>query len=147
MPPLSSTSPSPSSSRQPVAPAATAWAAGQRQCWDRIGLGVRLAYNPNQPQVARLWLALGDHLVAQGVLGEREAPQRALTILLQVAHDEGLPAFWRSVCLEYTAWPLARLHALSRRQGQPLALEGPGLHAAVLAEHAMFALPAQRPAP
>ena len=146
MPPLSSTFPSPASSRQPVAPAACAWATGQRQRWDRIGLGVRLAYNPNQPQVVRLWLALGDHLVAQGVLSEREAPQRALTVLLQVAHDEGLPGFWRSVCLEHTAIPLARLHSLSRRLGQPLALEVPDLHAAVRAAHEKFALPAQRPA-
>ena len=119
MPPLSSTSPSPSSSRQPVAPAARAWAAGQRQRWDRIG--------PRE-------------------LCECEVPQRMLTALLQVAHDEGLLGFWRSVCLEYTACPLARLHALSRRMSQPLALEVPDLHAAVLAALETFALPAQHPA-
>ena len=118
MPPLSSTSLSPSSSRQPVALAARAWAAGQRQRWHSIGLGL---------------------------LGECEAPQHMLTVLLQMAHDEGAPGFWRSVCLESTACPLARLHALSRRMGQPLALEVLDLHPAVLAALETFALPAQHP--
>ena len=130
----------------PSAPAPTAWVLAQRERWDRIGLGVRLGYNPSQAQVLRLWLALGDHLVAQGVLSEPAALQRVRTILLQAAHDEGLPWFWRSVCLEHTARPLARSLSWSRRQVQALAPDVQKLHAAVLAAQQNFALPAQRPA-
>jgi hypothetical protein len=36
--------------------------------------------------------------------------------LLDTARDEALPWFWRSVCLEHTTRPLARLTTLLKRR-------------------------------
>lgn len=89
-------------------------AALRRQRWERIGLGIRLAYNTARPEVLRCWLGLGARLVGEGVLDEAAMLQRSLRLLLQTAQDEALPWFWRSVCLEHTARPLARTTTLLR---------------------------------
>lgn len=91
-------------------------AATRRERWERIGLGIRLGYNPYKPEVARYWVALGQRLAEDGVLEEACALRRTLDVLLQVAHDEALPWFWRSVCLEQTVRPVARLVTLLRPQ-------------------------------
>ena len=82
------------------------------QRWDRIGLGIRCAYNPAQAGVIRLWLTLGQQLVLHQALSDLQMQQRALTLLLRTAADEALPWFWRSVCLEHCAAPQARLRSL-----------------------------------
>lgn len=82
--------------------------------WERLGLGIRCAYNPGQPAVIRHWLALGLKLAQGGVAPEMPLLRRSLRLLLQTAQDEALPWFWRSVCLEHTAWPAARLVSLLR---------------------------------
>jgi hypothetical protein len=84
---------------------ATTTPAWQRQRWERIGLGVRLAYNPLQPQAIRLWLGLGERLAAQGVLDAVAMGRRSLNTLLQVAQDEGLPLAWRRIALDHAARP------------------------------------------
>lgn len=76
--------------------------------WQRLALGIRLAYNPGQPAVIRQYLSLGHRLVQTGQLAPSRAWARTLELLLQTAADEALPWFWRSVCLEHTAQPLAR---------------------------------------
>lgn len=40
-----------------------AWA---RQRFDRLGLGIRCAYNPGQPAVIRVWLGLGIQMARTG---------------------------------------------------------------------------------
>lgn len=84
--------------------------------WDRIGIGVRCAYNPSCPCALQQYLGAGLKVAASGVLSGLAVHRRMLTVLLQTAHDEALPWYWRSVCLEYTTLPLARLHALMKHQ-------------------------------
>jgi hypothetical protein len=81
----------------------------RQQRWDRIGLGIRLAYNPWHTPAIRCYLDVGGQLVQAGVRGKREVQERMLTVLLQAASDPGLPWRWRSACHEHTVWPLARL--------------------------------------
>lgn len=76
--------------------------------WQRLALGIRLAYNPGQPAVIRQYLSLGHRLVQAGRLTPAGAWAHMLELLRQTAADEALPWFWRSVCLEHTAQPLAR---------------------------------------
>jgi hypothetical protein len=85
--------------------------------WQRLALGIRLAYEPQQPVIVRRYLALGHLLVQQGLLTSRRAWPRMLELLLQTAVDEALPWFWRNVCLEHSAMPLARCAYLHRRGG------------------------------
>ncbi|MFT3819404.1 MAG: hypothetical protein QM750_17495 [Rubrivivax sp.] len=85
-----------------------------RQRWDRIGLGVRLAYNPWHPGVIRCYLQAGALLVRIGAMPELAVQQRMLQVLLQTAADPGLPWAWRSACHEHMVFPLARLATLAR---------------------------------
>jgi hypothetical protein len=96
-----------------------ATALGQR--WQRIGLGIRLAYNPQQPAAIRCWLGIGARLASGGGAAEVALLQRTLRLLMQTAHDESLPWYWRSVCLEHTARPLSRLTTLLKL-ADPLAV-------------------------
>ncbi len=84
--------------------------------WQRLALGIRLAYNPQQPAVIRQYLGLGHRLVQCGALAPEAAWPTMLNLLLQTAHDDALPWFWRSVCLEHSSMPLVRAsHHLQRR--------------------------------
>lgn len=85
--------------------------------WQRLAPGIRLAYNPQQPAVIRQYLGLGHRLVQCGVLAPEWAWPKMLNLLLQTAHDEALPWFWRSVCLEYSTMPLVRASHHLRRRG------------------------------
>jgi hypothetical protein len=58
--------------------------------------------------VIRQYLGLGHRLVQLGHLKPTGAWARMLELLLQTAGDEGLPWFWRSVCLDHAAQPMAR---------------------------------------
>lgn len=89
-------------------------AAAMLQRWDRIGIGIRCAYNPQRPSVIRLWLGVGRALGAGRVLDERTLQQRMLDVLLQTAHDAALPWSWRCACLEHATLPAARLTSLLR---------------------------------
>ncbi|MDZ7589386.1 MAG: hypothetical protein U5L05_01570 [Rubrivivax sp.] len=101
--------------------AAASAAATRRQHWDRLGLGIRCGYDPQQPALIWRYLALGTRLADCGGLPRRQAFQRMLQLLLQTAHDEALPWYWRSVCLEHTTLPLARLVHLVRPGAPDLA--------------------------
>ncbi len=79
--------------------------------WHRLGLAIRLAYRTEEPALIRQYLGLGSALVRRGELAPPTAWPRMLTLLLQTAGDEALPWFWRSVCLEHTALPLARIRS------------------------------------
>ncbi len=86
--------------------------------WDRIGLGVRLAYNPDRPQAIRAFLHAGRLLAASGARAELEVQVRTLAVLLDTAVDPALPRPWRSACLEHACLPLARVVSLGRRTGR-----------------------------
>lgn len=86
--------------------------------WDRIGLGVRLAYNPACPQAIRAFLHAGRRLAASGARTELEIQVRTLAVLLDTALDPALPRPWRSACLEHACLPLARIVSLARRTGR-----------------------------
>ena len=104
--------------------------------WDRIAIGVRCAYNPGCPCAVRHYLEAGRRVVASGARTEPQVQQRMLAVLLQVARDEALPWYWRSVCLEHTAYPLARLQSLLKTR-DPVALHV--MDCAVLAAHDVLA--------
>jgi hypothetical protein len=107
-------------------------AAWLRQRFDRLGLGIRCAYNPHQPAVIRCWLALGTKIVRAGHVPELQMQRRMLDLLLRTAQDDALPWFWRSVCLEHTTMPAARLHTLLNLH-DPLAAEA--VHEALQQAH------------
>lgn len=106
--------------------------------WDRIGIGVRCAYNPACSCAPLLYLQAGRRVAAAGARSEEQVQRRLLTVLLQTARDEALPWEWRNQCLECTTWPLARLLSLLR-YSDPLALEV--MHGAVQAAHDRLGLP------
>lgn len=119
-------------------------AASLRERFDALGLGIRCGYDPAQAQTIRCWLALGMKLVRAGLEPELPMRQRMLQLLLRTAHDDALPWTWRSVCLEHTALPVARLQSLLGHD-DPSAVEA--VHAAVQAAHERLASPsAQAPA-
>lgn len=91
---------------------AQAQAAWLLRRWDRVGIGVRCAYNPFCACGLRAYLQLARQLIAAGVRPEVWVHRRTLTVLLQTARDPALPWHWRSVCLDYAAMPLARLNTL-----------------------------------
>ncbi len=82
------------------------------QRWDRIGLGVRCAYNPQRQQVLQHYVQAGRRLSHSNPAQELRVQRRMLDLLLHTAADEALPWPWRAACLEHTAWPLARLSRL-----------------------------------
>jgi hypothetical protein len=79
------------------------------QRWDRVGLGVRCAYNPQRTNVLHVYIGLGRRLSRLQPHAEVRIQRRMLELLLNTARDEALPWSWRAACLEHTAWPLARL--------------------------------------
>ena len=86
--------------------------------WDRIGLGVRLAYNPSHPQAIRAFLHAGRCLASSGARTELDVQARTLGVLLDTALDPALPLPWRSACVEHACLPFARLVSLARRTGR-----------------------------
>jgi hypothetical protein len=88
--------------------------------WERIGLGIRLAYNPGRADVVRLWLATGRQLSRDGGMQEIPMLARSLQRLLQTAEDPALPWAWRHVCLDHVARPWARLQFLLAGQADAL---------------------------
>ena len=100
--------------RQRVEPSAVtaAQAFDLLECWDRIGIGIRCAYNPFCACPVHHYIQAGLRVAAAGVRSELFVHQRLLQVLLQTARDDALPGFWRSVCLEHAAMPLTRLQAL-----------------------------------
>jgi len=87
--------------------------------WDRIGLGVRLAYNPWHPPVIRCYLQTGRDLARAGALPEEAVQRRTLSLLLHTADDAALPWGWRAACHEHVVFPLARLRSFARRGAAP----------------------------
>jgi hypothetical protein len=83
-----------------------------RQRWDRIGIGIRCAYNPWLPPVILLYLQAGRHLVSAGVMDDMTVQRRMLTLLMRTAEDVALPLPWRMACLAHTVRPRARLEKL-----------------------------------
>ncbi len=82
------------------------------QRWERIGLGVRCAYNPQRPEVLQHYVQAGRRLSSLNPAQEARVQRRMLELLLHTAADVALPWHWRAACLEHTAWPLARLTRL-----------------------------------
>jgi len=82
---------------------------GLRQRWDRIGIGIRCAYNPWLPSMILLYLQAGHRLVSAGVMDDVAVQRRMLALLMRAANDEALPLPWRMACLDHTRRPRARL--------------------------------------
>ncbi|MFT7724805.1 MAG: hypothetical protein QM788_18560 [Roseateles sp.] len=82
------------------------------QRWQRMALGVRLAYHPSRPCSIGCYVGVGRALVRHGFLPELEAEQRMYRLLLQTAADLALPPAWRQHCLSHALHPLARLTTL-----------------------------------
>lgn len=80
--------------------------------WDRIGLGVRCAYNPRRTEILHHYMLAGRRLAHLHPGCEARIQRRTLDLLLHTAADRALPWHWRAACLEHTAWPLARLISL-----------------------------------
>jgi hypothetical protein len=96
--------------------AATRQLAAQRMRWERMHVAIRCGLHATQPVLIRVYLGIGRRLAQQGLLDDVTANQRMLCLLLDTARDNALPWFWRSVCLEHTAMPVARLTTLLERQ-------------------------------
>ena len=129
---------------RPAAAATSALHADLLQRWDRIGLGVRCAYHPACPQVIHHYLEAGRRVAVGGARSEAQVQRRILAVLLQTSRDAALPWFWRSVCLEHTAYPLARLQSLLRHD-DPLAFDA--MLCAVQAAHDELGAPPRSAAP
>lgn len=110
--------------------------------WDRIGVGIRCAYHPGLPAAIRRYLGVGRQVIDAALLPELAVQQRLPAVLLQTAHDEALPWFWRSVCVEHAALPLARVHSLLGRH-DPIACHA--LDCAAQAARDLLALTPPRP--
>ncbi|MDT7838640.1 hypothetical protein [Aquabacterium sp. OR-4] len=80
--------------------------------WDRIGIGVRCAYNPRCACAVRLYLEAGRRVAAEGAWPELPTQRRCLELLLQTARDPALPWTWRNLCVEHAVYPQARLQSL-----------------------------------
>ncbi len=80
--------------------------------WQRMALGVRLAYHPTRPCTIGCYLGVGRALVKHGFVAEVDAEQRMYRVLLQTATDLALAPLWRQHCLSYALHPLARLTTL-----------------------------------
>lgn len=111
--------------------------------WDRIGLGVRCAYNPQRPDVLHHYMQAGRRLSRLQPQREALIQRRMLDLLLHTATDEALPWHWRAVCLEHTAWPLARLTSLWSGSAHPAAHAPVQLEARVQRASEQLGLPAK----
>lgn len=80
--------------------------------WQRMSLGVRLAYHPGKPCFIGCYLVVGRKLVQHGLLPELATEQRMYRLLLQTATDLALPPAWRQHCLSHALQPLQRLTTL-----------------------------------
>jgi hypothetical protein len=85
---------------------------------DRIGLGVRCAYDPPRPDVLHRYMQAGRQLSRLQPQTESRIQRRMLDLLLHTAADQALPWPWRAACLEHTTWPLARLISLEGGDAQ-----------------------------
>jgi len=92
----------------------TASASALLRRWQRLHLLIRCALQHDDPALVRQYLACGTLLTRRAALAPIPTQRRMLELLLQTAADPALPWFWRSVCLEHTTQPLARLSALLR---------------------------------
>lgn len=103
-------------------PAATRHQSAQCVRWERMHVAIRCGLHLTQPALIRVYLGVGRWLVREARLDERAANQGMLHLLLDTALDDALPWFWRSLCLEYTPLPLARLTTLLKFR-EPAALQ------------------------
>lgn len=86
-----------------------------RERWERLALGVRCAYDPEQPAVIRRFLDAGRRLEDSGALDALAVQRRTWDLLIRTALDEALPWPWRLACLDHTTLPRARLTTLLKR--------------------------------
>lgn len=110
--------------------------------WQRIQMHVRCGLSAHQPGCVRAYVHTGLQLARSGALPALAVHLRMLQTLLQTAQDQGLPWFWRSVCLEHVNLPLAKLTSLIGLH-DPLAMQA--IEAAV--QSARSQLPAWPSAP
>jgi hypothetical protein len=100
--------------------ASTAMASRDYAVWaldrfDRLGIEIRCAHDSSQPAKIRHYIGLGQKIVHHAAAPELLIYRAMLKLLLDTSRDEELPWFWRSVCLEHTTVPVARLTTLMKR--------------------------------
>jgi hypothetical protein len=98
--------------RQEREPVSAAEAFDLLECWDRIGIGIRCAYNPFCACPIHHYLMAGERVIERGVRSGLFVHRRLFEVLLQAARDDALPRAWRIACLQHAALPLERLQDL-----------------------------------
>ncbi|WP_077003539.1 hypothetical protein [Variovorax sp. KK3] len=77
--------------------------------WQRLQMHVRCGLYAHDPGRIRLYVHAGLRIVRRGIQPAVPTHIKMLQTLLLCAQDEGLPWFWRSVCLEHVNLPMAHL--------------------------------------
>lgn len=80
--------------------------------WLRLGERIRLALQPDDPNLIRAYLLQGESLIAQGLQAPWSVHERSLRLLLDTACDVVLPIVWRATCLDACCRPLGQLGPL-----------------------------------
>lgn len=77
-------------------------------------LYVRCGLVAREPAYVQLYLHIGRTLARRADRQALAIQLRMLRTLLKTAEDEALPWFWRAVCLEHAALPLAQVSTACR---------------------------------
>ncbi len=84
--------------------------------WRRAAVEIRCALHAGQPNRIRVWLGLGERLVAEGLAKPLPMAFRQFDTLMRCARDDSLPRGWRGCCAESLVRPAARLKTLLGRR-------------------------------
>ena len=84
--------------------------------WRRAATVVRCALHPGAPERIRLYLALGERLLREGIGTPVAMHFRMFDTLVTTALDDSLPLTWRRLCAEHLVRPTARLRTLLLRR-------------------------------
>ena len=79
-----------------------------------LGLKVRHALEPQNPDVIRQYLCAVPRSVLRGESEETEYLTAQFALLLETVADDALPMHWRRSCLDQAYRPLLGLRALPR---------------------------------
>ncbi|WP_305857168.1 hypothetical protein [Balneatrix alpica] len=81
--------------------------------WQLCGYRIRFAEQPNNPQLFKDYLQLGEQLRQQPGCQSWQLYEAETLLLMEAAIDLCLPNYWRAQCLDWVAKPLLRLAANS----------------------------------
>lgn len=92
--------------------------------WQRQGLRVRLALQPDEPRLIEDYLALGEVLAGDEGADAWALRERMLVLLLDTAEDRALPLVWRLCCVDACCRPLGRLGSMLHDDRSAARLQG-----------------------